>query len=322
MRSAASQASGTAGRSRSGCVARVRLSLSRGALNACSGRCGVRPPARRLRAQHDCPGFAAAARLRVADRSGGDRRLRGLLAAPDAGLPVAPRATRCRSSTRPTSARTTPPTRRRRTRRCPASDSNQQLSLTDQLRLDVRSLEIDVHYVRRPAGRLPRRAVPTRATPAAPPSAPSPSGCPRSATGSRRNPREVLLLYVEDHLRGGYDEGAEVLEAGLGPFLYRPPAGECTPMPLGLSRARDPQGGQAGARDLELRRGLGLAARWSSTTRRATSSRADPSDFEGYPALRLHRPLPALLRGLDRALVRRRRLPGRRRPDARRSPAR
>ena len=116
------------------------------------------------------------------------------------------------------------------------SDSNQRISMTDQLRIDVRSLELDVHNI----GGTPvvchgRGADEQHA------------GCTSERPFAARlqelrewldaNPRQVILLYLEDHLEGAYDEGAQVLEDVLGPHLYRPSADTCAPMPLALTRA-------------------------------------------------------------------------------------
>src|SRR3954468_21266566 len=119
------------------------------------------------------------------------------------------------------------------------TDSNQQLSLTDQLAIDVRSLELDMHSW---AGRLvvchARGADEGHA------------GCSierdvgpvvdEIATWLRAHRDQVLLLYVEDHLDGAadHDAAAAAIRQSLGDMLYTPPAGAgCTKLPLTLSRA-------------------------------------------------------------------------------------
>jgi hypothetical protein len=126
------------------------------------------------------------------------------------------------------------------------TDSNQQLSLVDQLRLDMRTLELDVHWVpsawaggsRAPvvchgrggdelhAGCTTERLLAEVVAPV--------------AAWLRAHPREVLLLYVEDKLDGaaGQEAAATVLQEQLGNLLYRPPqrAGGCSLLPLSLTR--------------------------------------------------------------------------------------
>jgi hypothetical protein len=123
------------------------------------------------------------------------------------------------------------------------TDANQQLSLIDQLRIDVRSLELDVHWfpsVRSGGSRAP---VVCHAEG-------NHGGCTiekefgpvlgQIASWLRRpgNRGQVLLLYVEDHLddAAGYDAGADAVNDRLGELVYRPSGPGCTPLPLGLTR--------------------------------------------------------------------------------------
>jgi hypothetical protein len=124
------------------------------------------------------------------------------------------------------------------------TDSNQQLSLSQQLDIDVRALELDVHY-------LPARGVvvchgrgPDEAH----------FGCttepklsellPEIASWLHAHPDQVLLLYLEDELGdpAGYTETVSVLDSVLGGAIYRPSPSEidaskgCASMPLGISR--------------------------------------------------------------------------------------
>jgi hypothetical protein len=147
------------------------------------------------------------------------------------------------------------------------TDSNQQLSLVDQLRIDMRKLEIDVHWTPSPwAGGAPapvvchgRGADQLHA------------GCTTErlfgdtmapvAAWLRAHPREVLLLYLEDHLGGtaGEDATARVLNDTFGSLIYRPRGGaSCTALPLGLTR-RDVR--HAGAQVVVVS-GCGSGAGW------------------------------------------------------------
>ena len=162
------------------------------------------------------------------------------------------------------------------------SDANQMLSLTDQLRLDVRSLELDVHFFGgRPVLCHARSADEGHA------------GCTTERTFAERlpelrtwleaHPRQVVLLYLEDHLQGGYDEGAAVLEEGLGPLLYRPPPGTCTPMPLSLTRK---QVLAAGKQVLAIS-SCGEGTQWRGLVfddEHRAEHEGNAGDFEPYPA--------------------------------------
>jgi hypothetical protein len=124
-------------------------------------------------------------------------------------------------------------------------DSNQQLSLTDQLRIDMRSLELDVHWFPSVHEGAQRAPVVCHAQP-------DPhAGCSierplepvldEIAAWLRDHPGQVLLLYLEDHLddEAGYDAGAAAVRSALGDLLYAPAAGRtasCTEIPLTLSR--------------------------------------------------------------------------------------
>jgi hypothetical protein len=113
------------------------------------------------------------------------------------------------------------------------SDPNQQLSLIDQLRLDVRSLELDVHwFLNRPVVCHAEGDF---------------TGCSIEQTLDvelakidgwlARHPDQVVLLYLEDHLgaQDGHDAGARMIEDTIGPRVYRP-SGGCQQLPLDLTR--------------------------------------------------------------------------------------
>ncbi len=121
------------------------------------------------------------------------------------------------------------------------TDSNQQLKLTDQLQLDMRTLEIDVHWFPSPrsGGYAPvvchAGAVSEH------------DGCTTERLlGSilaelrawlDKHPRQVLLLYVEDHIDRGYEQAAHAFLSQLGPYLYRThTSGSCVKLPMTLTR--------------------------------------------------------------------------------------
>src|SRR3954469_8600450 len=118
------------------------------------------------------------------------------------------------------------------------TDANQQLSLLDQLAIDVRSLELDLHSF---AGRqvvchargadqghagcsIEREVAPVVA---------------EIGGWLREHRDQVLLLYLEDSLDGAADHDAATaaIRSALGDAIYTPPAGApCTKLPLSLTR--------------------------------------------------------------------------------------
>jgi hypothetical protein len=161
-------------------------------------------------------------------------------------------------------------------------DNNQVLSLTQQLDIGVRSLELDIHNINgQPLVCHGRGADEGHL------------GCTTERTFAARleeirgwldaHPRQIVLLYLEDHLEGAYDAGAQMLDDVLGAKLYRPPAGKCTGMPLQLTRRRI---AKAGKQVLAISScGEGTAWRdliFDDRAREYFEGGAD--DFEGYPA--------------------------------------
>jgi hypothetical protein len=137
------------------------------------------------------------------------------------------------------------------------TDANQAVSLTDQLRLDMRGIEIDVHWApsptadQRDGGMAP---IMCHGQPAAVGPATVHAGCTyerhlRDGLAELRRwitaqdgagAPQLVLLYLENNLDGGaaaHDAAARTIEAELGGLVLRPPAGQpCAPMPM--SRAR------------------------------------------------------------------------------------
>jgi hypothetical protein len=122
-------------------------------------------------------------------------------------------------------------------------DPNQQLSIVEQLELDVRAVELDLHWTVAPAtGRL---------APVVCHALPSHFPCSTEKTlgpvleeigGWLRGPagsEQVLFLYLEDHLddQTGYDTAAAIIQEKLGDLLYAPSIpGNCEELPLDLTR--------------------------------------------------------------------------------------
>jgi hypothetical protein len=133
-------------------------------------------------------------------------------------------------------------------------DSNQQLTLTQQLEIDMRSLELDVHFVPSLESDGAKAVVVCHGE--------SPSqenfGCtkeprlvdvlPEIATWLNGHRDQVLLLYLEDELGdpAGYAQTVSALDSSLrhpdgSSMIYRPSASEmnangCANLPLGISR--------------------------------------------------------------------------------------
>jgi hypothetical protein len=123
------------------------------------------------------------------------------------------------------------------------TDANQQLTLTDQMRLDMRSLEIDVHWFPSARAGGANAAVVCHAGAAS-----DHDGCSTEpllgpvldqvAGWLRAHSDQVLLLYVEDHLDGGHDSAAATIESSLGSLVFgtRSKDGACVELPKTLTR--------------------------------------------------------------------------------------
>jgi hypothetical protein len=123
------------------------------------------------------------------------------------------------------------------------TDSNQQLTLAEQLRLDIRSVEIDVHWMPSPWAGGQSAAVACHARPKGEMHA----GCTTERLMGDRlrevdawleaHPNEVILLYIEDAIEdpAGYESaGAEVAQIFKGQ-LFTGDQG-CQKLPLALTR--------------------------------------------------------------------------------------
>jgi hypothetical protein len=133
------------------------------------------------------------------------------------------------------------------------TDSNQQLTLTEQLDGDIRSIELDLHFVNGPENGLGSRVVRVCHGRGADELH---AGCtteplladvlPEINTWLAAHPGRVILLYLEDAIEdpAGYDQAIEALDAGLQnpdgtTRIYRPvapPSDGCRQLPLDLTR--------------------------------------------------------------------------------------
>lgn len=166
------------------------------------------------------------------------------------------------------------------------TDSNQQLTLTDQLRLGMRSLELDVHWLPSPRAGGAYAPVVCHATGAV--------GCtterllserlPEIASWLDAHPREVLLLYLEDQIENpaGYEASAKVVHDALGDKLYTPSGPGCTNLPLDLTRDAVRKAG----RQVIVVGGCGTGA-WQGVSHAWPGSvrfEAGPEGYQDYPA--------------------------------------
>src|SRR4051794_13627305 len=145
-------------------------------------------------------------------------------------------------------------------------DPNQVYSMTDQLRMDVRALEVDLHWVASPYGSPATRGYwvtmchgdgedPTGSDAyvhvGCTDDRPLQDGLAELARWLKAHPHEVVLLYLENQLFGAdpvasarvaHDTTAGIIASQLGNLVYRPPAGlpdsSCAPMPYSRSPAQ------------------------------------------------------------------------------------
>lgn len=129
------------------------------------------------------------------------------------------------------------------------TDSNQQLSLAQQLDSDIRSVELDLHWLPSlDAGGASAAVVCHGRGPEE-----QDLGCtnerrfkdvlPEIGDWLARHPDEVILIYLEDNLGdpAGYEETVQVLDDVLGERIYRPAKSQigakgCANLPLTASR--------------------------------------------------------------------------------------
>jgi hypothetical protein len=120
---------------------------------------------------------------------------------------------------------------------------NQQIAIVEQLELDVRAIELDVHWTISPStGQLApvvchalANHVECSTEKTLGPVLEEIGGWLRGPAGSE----QVLFLYLEDHLdnQTGYDTAAAVIREKLGDLVYGPSTGGgCQELPLDLTR--------------------------------------------------------------------------------------
>jgi hypothetical protein len=134
-------------------------------------------------------------------------------------------------------------------------DANQVLTLTDQLRLGMRAIEIDVHWTPNPSGDPAhgmRAAVQCHGEPVATPAGVLHAGCSvdtllvdllrevRTWLDQPANQGEVVLLYLENALdddEAAHEAAVAAIDATLGGLVARPTeGGGCQSLPVERSK--------------------------------------------------------------------------------------
>lgn len=139
------------------------------------------------------------------------------------------------------------------------SDPNQVYSITDQLRMDVRAIEIDLHWVPSPYAAANGRTdtggkwvtmchgnngTVTGVHVGCTWDRPFEDGLAEVRGWLDAHPDQVILLYLENQLTDetgannpqAHDIAASIISDKLGTKVYRPRTAGCTDMPLGVSR--------------------------------------------------------------------------------------
>ena len=122
-------------------------------------------------------------------------------------------------------------------------DPNQKLSITDQLRVGARALELDVHWYFKFDGFSSGNNLLLCH------GQDNHLGC---STGDRyfrdgvreignwlsrpENAGEVILLYIEDHMDGRYGKAIDILENYLGNRIFRPSGASCEGIPMDITK--------------------------------------------------------------------------------------
>lgn len=123
-------------------------------------------------------------------------------------------------------------------------DPNQYISMADQLRLSMRGLEIDVHWIEsNPSGKFkPLMCHGTSAH------VPCTGDEPSLKVGLREirdwlyaHPDRFVMLDIQDEFDGksaAYEAAARTLKSVLGDLIYKPAKGGCSPIPLKTTPAQ------------------------------------------------------------------------------------
>jgi hypothetical protein len=180
-------------------------------------------------------------------------------------------------------------------------DSNQIYSLTDQLRMGVRAIELDVHWASSPEGRPEDRGnAPIVCHGEAAGGGPIRAhiGCTNEVHLKTRldevrawldaNAGEVVMIYLENALDGdavAHTRASEAITASLGDQVFTPSSGGCESLPIDLSRSDI----RAAGKRVLLTGDCGSGGPWTSLVfqrgeRWKESSSPEGVEYPDYPA--------------------------------------
>ncbi|VVS94678.1 galactose-binding domain-containing protein [Desulfoluna spongiiphila] len=123
-------------------------------------------------------------------------------------------------------------------------DPNHKISLTDQLQIGIRALELDVHHTFSSSGFWPwewKFSQELKLSHANGDTGTHPNdrfftqGLQEIRNWLNVNPDEVLIIYLEDHMEGHYDKAIGEMNGIIGDLVYKP--GGCKRLPMDLSKA-------------------------------------------------------------------------------------
>jgi len=124
-------------------------------------------------------------------------------------------------------------------------DPNQKISINDQLRIDVRNIELDIHWYFSMEGwpwEWGKRVLLCHGGMGSNEHLGCSSYDRKFSKGIdelnsfiRANRSEVVILYLEDHLDGRHQDALNTMKGAFGDLIYRP-SGNCQDVPVNLTR--------------------------------------------------------------------------------------
>lgn len=165
-------------------------------------------------------------------------------------------------------------------------DPNQEISMYDQLEIGIRALEIDVHHAYSASGTWPwewefgeelKLSHGNGDIGTHPNDRYFFQGAAEIRDWLDLNPDEVLIIYIEDHMEGEYDEAIAVMDTHIGDLVYKPNG--CQSLPMNISKADVLDAGK----QILLIGGNCATGNWSNYVFNKTFSTISSSDLIPYP---------------------------------------